>query len=189
QLGELSELIIKKERKPDTFAAAFLPDFIHAIVPIAGADQRQTVFAEFQAVLDRANAMLVQRCCLLRTAWHIIIRFFLRHDRPRCEERNFFIEHASIGGSRHVAKCYVGQPEIIVGTMGTHASAAWRMPPMLDVAFDELMSGSAQKMFACDRRFGMHQRHHVLQLVAKSVSAAALIKAGAPPIAATEGLI
>src|ERR1043165_2287133 len=44
-------------------------------------------------------------------------------------------------------------------------------------------------MLARESRFGMDQRHHVLQLVAKSVGTAALIKASAAPVAATQCLI
>jgi len=41
---------------------------------------------------------------------------------------------------------------------------------MLHIAFAELMRGGAQQMFAGQGRFGVHQRHHVLQLVAESVA-------------------
>jgi len=63
------------------------------------------------------------------------------------------------------------------------------MPPMLYVALDELMSGGAQKMFAGKRRFGMDQRHHILQLIAETVGTTTLIKASASPVAAAERLI
>jgi len=38
------------------------------------------------------------------------------------------------------------------------------------------MRGGAEQMLAGQRRFGMHERHHILQLVAKSVGATRLIK-------------
>jgi len=47
------------------------------------------------------------------------------------------------------------------------------------LAFAKLACGGAKQMLAGQRRFSMNQRHHVLQLVAKTVSAAGLIKAGA----------
>jgi len=46
------------------------------------------------------------------------------------------------------------------------------MPPMLHIAFAELMRGGAEQMLASEGWFGMHQRHHVLQLVTESVCAA-----------------
>ena len=66
QLGELREHIVKEKGQPDTFAAALFADQVHAVVPIAAADQRQAVFAEVQAVLDRAHAMFVERGRFLR---------------------------------------------------------------------------------------------------------------------------
>ena len=63
------------------------------------------------------------------------------------------------------------------------------MPPMLHVAFAELMRRGAQQMLARQRRFGMHQRHHILQLVAEAKCAAGLIKASAAPETAAQGLI
>ena len=53
------------------------------------------------------------------------------------------------------------------------------MPPMLHVAFAELMRRGAQKMLAGEGRLGMHQRHHILQLVAEAKRSAGLIKPGA----------
>jgi hypothetical protein len=47
--GEFSKLhqhVVKKEGEPDTFAAAFVPDQVHAVVPVATTDQRQAVLAE-----------------------------------------------------------------------------------------------------------------------------------------------
>ena len=60
---------------------------------------------------------------------------------------------------------------------------------MLHIAFAELMRRGAQKMLAGQGRFGMHQRHHILQLVAKSEGSAGLIKSGAAPEPAAQGLI
>ena len=60
---------------------------------------------------------------------------------------------------------------------------------MLDIAFHELPSGRAQNMVARDIGRGMHEGHHILQLVAEAVSAARLIKRGAAPEAAAERLI
>ena len=44
-------------------------------------------------------------------------------------------------------------------------------------------------MLAGQGGFGMHQRHHILQLVAEAEGAAGLIKPGATPQAAAQGLI
>ena len=51
------------------------------------------------------------------------------------------------------------------------------------------MRGGAEQMLAGQRRFGMHERHHILQLVAKPVGAARLIKPRPAPETAAQGLI
>src|ERR1019366_1749526 len=63
------------------------------------------------------------------------------------------------------------------------------MPPVLHVAFDELARCRAQQMLANQRRLGMHERHHVLQLIAKAEGAARLIERGATPQARADELI
>ena len=73
--------------------------------------------------------------------------------------------------------------------MRAHAAAGGRMPPMLHVAFAELMRGGAQEMLAGEGRLGMHQRHHILQLVAEAERSAGLVEPGASPQAAAQGLI
>ena len=60
---------------------------------------------------------------------------------------------------------------------------------MLHVAFAELTRGSAQQMLAGQGWLGMHQRHHILQLIAESIRAAGLIKPCAAPEPAAKGLI
>ncbi len=63
------------------------------------------------------------------------------------------------------------------------------MPPVLHVAFFELVRGREQDLFTRDLRTAVDERHHVLQLIAKTVSAAGLIKSRARPDATRERLI
>src|SRR5213592_1674972 len=63
------------------------------------------------------------------------------------------------------------------------------MPPVLDIAFHELSRSRAQDVVPCEVGCGVHEGHHVLQLVAEAVSAARLIKGRATPAAATESLV
>src|SRR5438132_11297531 len=63
------------------------------------------------------------------------------------------------------------------------------MPPVLDIAFHELSGGRAQDVVAREVGRGVHESHHVLQLVAKAVSATRLIKGRATPHTATESLV
>ena len=57
---EILQHLVQEEGQPHAFTLAVLADLVHAIVPVAGTDQRQAPFAEAQAVLDGAHAMLVQ---------------------------------------------------------------------------------------------------------------------------------
>src|SRR5260221_10208423 len=73
--------------------------------------------------------------------------------------------------------------------MGAHSASSRRMPPMQDVAFPELIGGRAQKMLSRKGRFGMHQRHHILELVAKPECTTGLIKTGSTPEPAAQRLV
>src|SRR6476661_922396 len=113
------------------------------------------MLAEFQTVLDRAHAMLIEGGRFLGAIRQIVVRFLFRHNRTRVEKGNLLVEHASICGARNVAACNVRQPEIIVGKMSTYAAAHRRMPPMLHIAFAKLMCGGAEKMLADQDRLGV----------------------------------
>src|ERR1700738_2186279 len=73
--------------------------------------------------------------------------------------------------------------------MGPHTPIPRRVPPMLYITLAELMCSRAQKMLACQARFGVDERHRVLQLVAKSKCPAGLIETAAPPKTTAQYLI
>jgi hypothetical protein len=58
-LGEAHEHLVEEESEPDAFAFA-LAHQVHAVVPVAGAHERQAVLAEPQAVQDGAHAVFVK---------------------------------------------------------------------------------------------------------------------------------
>ena len=133
--------------------------------------------------------MLVERGRLFGAIRQIVVGFLLRFDRPGFQEGNLFVEHAGVRDTRDVTAGGVRQPQVVVGKMRPHAAPGRGMPPMLHIAFAELMRGGAEQMLAGEGRFGMHQRHHVLQLVAEPVGAAGLIKPRPAPEPAAQGLI
>jgi hypothetical protein len=55
---------------------------------------------------------------------------------------------------------------------------------MLHIALAELMRCGAQEMLAGEGWLGMHQGHHILQLVAEAEGATGLVEPGASPQAA-----
>src|SRR5688572_9271002 len=63
------------------------------------------------------------------------------------------------------------------------------MPPMLHVAFAELMRRAAQQMLAGEARLSVQQRHDVLQLIAEAERTARLVMAAARPEAARQRLV
>src|SRR5258708_6932064 len=136
------------------------------------------MFTELQPVFDGANAMLVERGRLLGAARQVIVRFLFRLERSTFQKGDLLIENAGVPDTRDVATGYVRQPQIVVGNAGAHSAARRWMPPMLHIAFAELIRGRAQKMLARQARCGMHERHHVLQLVSKSECSTGLIKPG-----------
>ena len=54
------------------------------------------------------------------------------------EEGYVLVEDAGVAGHPDVLRDGVGQPEQVVGDPGAHARARVRVPPVLDVALDEL---------------------------------------------------
>jgi hypothetical protein len=63
------------------------------------------------------------------------------------------------------------------------------VPPVLDIALDELAARGPNEMLAGDVAPGDCQGHHVLELIAKAVGTPGLIESGAGPDAAAERLI
>ena len=57
---EGGERRVQEPTEPDTLALAAFADPIHAVVPVAGTDQRQAMDADREALVEPARAMLEQ---------------------------------------------------------------------------------------------------------------------------------
>ncbi|MNR16140.1 hypothetical protein D3C85_1327160 [compost metagenome] len=57
---KLLQHLIAEEAQPDTFTCTQMADAIHAVIPVTGAHQRQSVMATAQAMFDGTHAMLIQ---------------------------------------------------------------------------------------------------------------------------------
>src|SRR6266576_5028450 len=90
--GEFSEDVTKEESEPDAFALAVPPDEIHAVVPIAGSDQRQSMRAESETMQDCPHAVLINTRAFVGAARQIVIRVVLRIDRAAFEKVRGFVE-------------------------------------------------------------------------------------------------
>ena len=190
QLGELREHVVKEERQPDAFAFAVLADQVHAVIPVAAAHQRQAVVAEAQAVVDGADAMLVERADVVGNLRQVVVRFLVRTQRPRtsgtarvrrarrCRRscRHSGRWHRAATGNHRRSACARRGPTGGCHQCCTSPSRNWR----------------AAARSRCSRskpRLGMHEGHRVLQLVAEAERAARLIESGARPHAAGERLV
>ena len=189
QLGELPEHFAQEEAQPDALALALHPHQVHAVVPVAGTDQRQAVLAELQSTPDGPHAVLVQAGHVGGPAGQIVVGVVLRVDRAAFQEGHGFIQHAGVPGARHIAAHRQRQPEVVVRTMRAHAPARGRMPPVLDISLLELTARAQQQVLAHQPGLGVDERHHVLQLVAEAEGTARLIVAAACPDTTREGLV
>ena len=115
------------------------------------------------------------------------IRFVLPFgQRFAFEERDRFVQHGRVAGGFDELDDGIGQPEQVVGDARAHSAPRRRMPPMLHVTLDKLARSRPQEMFA--RKFALRnrQRHHVLELIAKTVRAADLIESRRAPRCGTK---
>jgi hypothetical protein len=58
---ELHEHVMEEKPQPNAFAFTLRAHFVHAVVPVPGAHERQAVSAKTQAPLYCPHAMLVER--------------------------------------------------------------------------------------------------------------------------------
>ena len=151
-IGKLLEHVEQEKRQPDAFALAADADQVHAVVPIAAAHQRQAVLAETQAVVDRPQAMLVERTGFFTAVGNVVIRFFVGLALASFQPVQPLIKHSGIARGLDIAAGGQRQPQIVVGKMGADTAILGRMPPVLDVTFAELVFGCPQQMLAGEAR-------------------------------------
>ena len=168
----------------------FVADAVHAVVPVADADQRQAVRAAGDADVDGAHGSARRRCrAPARRSAGRTIRLRLRAAarRPGTAPRR------RAAPTSPVVRTYSAT------TNGSHSmSSEQRLRrPRPDGSCHQCCTspstncraGRAQDVLARDLRRGMQQRQHVLQLIAEAVGAAGLVIAGAAPDAAGQRLI
>ena len=180
---------VQQPPQPDTLAAPAFADAVHTVVPIAAAHQWQAVHADRQTVVQGAGAVLVERGGFLRKGGLEEGVVLTRLQHLSGKEGDDFVQNRLVADHADIVGRGVGQPGPVVGDAGAHALSGVRQPPVLDVAFDKLSPGGAQEMLAREGGSDRGQGHAVLQLIAKSVGAAGLVKARARPDAAGERLV
>ncbi len=128
----------EKPRKPRAFAATFFADAVHAVVPVAGADERQPACTQRQTDVDRTRAVFVQTCLLARDrrlkkcfVLAILQRFAL-------DEIYLLVEQRCITCCADVVRSNVRQPDAVVGHRRADTLPGRRQPPVLHITFNEL---------------------------------------------------
>ena len=108
---EFGEDGVQEEAEPRAFSAAERPDAVHAVVPIAGPDERQSVGADREALVDRAHTVFEDGPIQRRDAGQAV-----RLVRANREHRRFQIGHALVQDAGVACRADVfgdheGQPE------------------------------------------------------------------------------
>src|SRR5215213_2213556 len=88
--------IVEKESQPDAFSLTMLSDQIHAIIPVAAADEGQPVLAEAQAIANGPDTMLVKGGSFVGNNGSIIVGLFICPQWTTLEERYSFIQHPCV---------------------------------------------------------------------------------------------
>ena len=175
--------------QPHRLALAAVADAVHAVVPVARADQRQPVHAHGQTAVDGTRGVFVERCVLAIHRRRLVDVLGVRRHRAALQEGDAFIEQRVLARALDVVRQRERQPQPVIGKMGAHAGAARQVPPMLNVTLRELTRRAGQQLAAkqCGRK--AHHRHRVLQLVAETEGTTGLVVAGTRPQAAGHGLV
>ena len=182
---------MQEPAEPDALAPAALADPVHAVVPVAGADQRQAVRAgQSRLLVEAARAVLEERRRLVgrpRLEERVVLA---GRERRALEERNDLVEDRRVAGRLDVVRsgsrrARRGRRRCGCARPGRTAAAtsAGRRPRR--TAAPRRAAGAR----APARGRAKVERHAVLQLVAEAVGAARLVEGRARPDAAGERLV
>ena len=165
-LGESPQGSDQEPREPHTLPPALHTHPVHPVVPVTDADQGKPVRAGGAGSLERSQAVLVHARALLGDLGQVVHLVLIRFQRAHAEKGDGLVEHGRVAGDAHIVIDHVRQPGEIIGEPGAHAAPALRVPPVLHVTFDELAGGRAQDVLPGERRLGVDEGHHVLELIA-----------------------
>src|SRR5882724_671548 len=150
QPRELPERRVQEPAQPDALSAPFRPHPVHAVVPVAGAHQGEPVGADGEAAVEGPRAVLEEGAALGRDGGLEVGVLVSGGNRRPLQERNTLVEKRRVSGDLEIVRGRVGEPEGIVGDPRSNASTGGRMPPVLDVALDELAGGGPEEVRARD---------------------------------------
>src|ERR1700682_832305 len=108
--------------------------------------------AEPPSMVDGSPAMFPERSGVGRDRRDKKPLVFVRLQWIAFEEWDLFGKEDGVAGNGEIPRYYERQPQQIVGAEGSHTHAGFRMPPMLNVTFDELAAGRTNNVVP--RNFG-----------------------------------
>ena len=189
QLGELIETGDLEPCQPNTFALALAAHPVHTVVPVAGVHQGQAMDTKAVRPCEGAEAVVVQRAGFRRRGRQTVVVILAGLENWSLQVRDGLIENRRIAGHGHIVNGDKRKPERIVGDSGTNAAPQGWVPPMLDVPLGILPGRGPEDMGPRLLRSRVEKRHHILELVAKTIGSARLVKGGTPPDATAQHLI
>src|SRR2546428_12572274 len=91
---EVGEDVVKEEAEPRAFAASCWADAVHAVVPVAAADEGETVGSGGEALVDRPNTVF-EECPVLEGHARLTVRLLHVRRKNRClQERRALVQRA-----------------------------------------------------------------------------------------------
>ncbi len=181
QADEAVEHVGEEKAHPDAGSDFAPAKRVDAVVPVAGAQQRQAVGAHMlEGESDGEARMLVHGRALARDPRDHDPGVLVRRHGLGLEEGRDLVKHGSVAAFAHVASEHIGQPEVRIARLGplaeTGAAARRAMPPLEHVAFAELLGRVQHDLRPGEARFEQSERQHVLELVAITGGAAELVR-------------
>jgi hypothetical protein len=189
QGGAVGQRGAQEPAEPHALAAALQAEAVHAVVPVAAADQRQAVGAAGVAAVERAQAVVEQRAVAVAGAVVVEALDLVLGEGGRAQVGDAFVEDGLVAAALEVAGAGPGEPQQVVAVAGAHAGAAVGVPPVQDVALLELARGGPQQLVAREAGLERGEVGGVLELVAEAVGAARLVQGRAAPHPAGERLV
>ena len=113
------------------------------------ADALEDIYAELEAVADGPHAVLIKIGHLARHTGKVVVGVVANTHLTAFKEAHGFVQHAAVARHADIPAHRQRQPQVVVGTMGAHAAARWRMPPVLNIPFFKLTGCTKQELFSC----------------------------------------
>jgi hypothetical protein len=114
QRDELREHAVEEEAEPGALAPSRPPHAIQAVVPVAAADEGQSVGPNRRTLVDRAQAVLEQRAPLVGEARQAVGLRGIRCQQLGLKKGHLLGEDGCVPCGADVVRGHEGQPKEVV---------------------------------------------------------------------------